>query len=103
MRFPQYLQRVRQFLNHGLPKQRPRKFQRPLALESLEDRSVPSILFEPGLSVTASDGGTSVIDNVHAELVFWGDGWNHGSGPDMRQSILNVVDRLVASPYLTGL
>jgi hypothetical protein len=44
MRFPQYLQRLRHFLQRCRRTQCPKKFQRRLFLEILEDRTVPSTI-----------------------------------------------------------
>ena len=47
-------------------------------VEALEDRTVPSILFNNATTTTISDEGGPVLDNVHVELIFWGSGWNTG-------------------------
>ncbi|HLJ97640.1 MAG TPA: hypothetical protein VKU02_31050 [Gemmataceae bacterium] len=103
MRFASYLQNVRRFLKRSRSVSPTKPPRRALALEALEYRQVPSILFQPGIGVTASDWGGPVINNVHAELVFWGNSWNFGSGPALRQTIQSAIDGMLQSPYLTAL
>jgi hypothetical protein len=79
------------------------EFRLTLTLESLEERTVPTILFQPGIAETAYNLGGPVINNVHPDLVFWGRGWNTGSGPEMRANIINAVESMVASPYVSRL
>jgi hypothetical protein len=72
-----------------------------LSLETLEERTLLSILFNPGAAVTTSEGNGPVLDHVHVELVFWGTGWS--SNDTLRSNLINATDSLVGGPYLTGL
>src|SRR6516225_9964430 len=74
-----------------------------LGLEPLEERCVPTIFFHPGVAETAHDLGGPVINNVHPYLVFWGNGWNTGSGPAMQANLISAVNNMVTSPYVTNL
>jgi hypothetical protein len=60
MRFPQCLQRFRQYLQRGRQTQRPKKFRRPLILEALEERLVPSNNADLFVSSLAFQQGSSV-------------------------------------------
>jgi hypothetical protein len=74
-----------------------------LLVEILEDRTVPSIVFNNAATATTSDGGGPVINEAHIELVFWGSGWNTGSGPSLRTSMQSAVDSIAQGPYLAAL
>jgi hypothetical protein len=74
-----------------------------LAVEPLEDRAVPAILFQPGVAEHAFNMGGPVINNVHPYIVFWGNGWNTGSGPAMRANLISFVNNLVTSEYVSHL
>src|SRR5438270_12769706 len=89
----------------GLPYRVPRPpcRRRPLCLEALEDRTVPSILFNNATTTTISDEGGPVLDNVHVELIFWGSGWNTGQGPTLRSQTEAAVDSITGGPYLSYL
>jgi hypothetical protein len=91
---------LRRFRYHP-PQQQHRR--RQLWLESLEDRSVPSILFNNATTTATSDGGGLVIDHVHVELIFWGSGWNTGQGPTLHSQTEAAVDSITSGPYLSYL
>jgi hypothetical protein len=83
---------------------RPRNSRRRLTLERLEQRAVPSIVFGSYPSVTTSDGGGPVIDNVHVELIFWGSQWTATPRPTPSPTAVeNAVDNILGSGYLSGL
>jgi hypothetical protein len=71
-----------------------------LRLETLEKRTVPSILFG-NTSNTIHDGGGPVLDHVHVELIFWGAGWN--AHQDIQATMTSAVDSILTGPYLSGL
>jgi hypothetical protein len=73
---------------------------RPI-VEALEDRVVPSIVFSNSGSRTVADGGGNIIQHPHVDLVFWGAGWNTGSGPALRTQMNNAVNTIMDSYYLT--
>jgi hypothetical protein len=77
-----------------------KKLPRRLFVESLEERTVPSILFgdTPGLSVTGSSTAP-VLDHAQIRLVFWGNGWNSGIGPALRTQVETAIDAINSSPY----
>src|SRR5438552_16411748 len=81
---------------------------RPLLVETLEERTVPSILFHPGASVTLNDHNPgaargTVLTNPQVELVFWGGNWNTGSNPTLRTNVINAVDSILRGPYTSAL
>jgi hypothetical protein len=73
----------------------------PLVLETLEDRNVPSILFNNQTTATVTDLGGKVLDHVHVELVYWGTGWS--SNVPLQNSMTSAVDTILAGPYLGAL
>jgi hypothetical protein len=61
----------------------------------------PAILFGNNLDRVPEDLGGPVINNAHVELIFWGNGWNSGSGPMLRTQLQDAVDSIASGPYLT--
>src|SRR5262249_1854144 len=75
-----------------------------LALERLEDRTVPSVLFTASdyQNYTITDGHGPVLHNVHIELIFWGSSWT--SNPKLAPSQVEAaIDSLATGPYLRQL
>src|SRR6516162_6734481 len=73
------------------------------ALEELESRLVPAIVFQPGVAERAFNMGGPVINNVHPYLVFWGNGWNTSSGPAMRNNLISAVNSMATGPFVSRL
>jgi RTX calcium-binding nonapeptide repeat (4 copies) len=85
--------------------QRPAKSTLRPWLECLEDRTVPAILFHPGVSATISDHNPGqppgpVLTSPQVELVFWGSNWNTGSNPALRINLTIAVTDLIQSSYI---
>jgi hypothetical protein len=80
---------------------RPQKFRRPLALESLEERTVPTVVWSNAGLRTVADAGGPVITHVDVDLVFWGSGWT--SAQTLMSNVANAVTTIMNSPYLSGL
>jgi hypothetical protein len=77
---------------------------RPLVFESLEDRTVPSILFSNALTTQITDNRGPVITNDHLELIFWGYGWTaNNTNFNFANSVESGVDEILPSPYLDSL
>ncbi len=81
------------------PVTKPGRRPRPLVLETMEDRCVPSILFGDAPGLTVSDNNGPVLSNAQVRLIFWGNGWNSGVGPALRTQVQTAVDTLNASTY----
>lgn len=81
----------------------PRRPVRPRArrfdCEQLEDRTLLSILFGNNPNWTVSDNNGPVLANAQVRLIFWGNGWNSGSGPALRTQLQNAIDTLNTSTY----
>ena len=79
---------------------------RTLAVEHLEDRTVPTVVFQPLFgpeSLTASPPFT-VLNSPTVYLIFWGSSWAPGqSGAQTEQTLLNDAVKVLQSPYLSGL
>src|SRR5262245_28244810 len=74
-----------------------------LALESLEDRTVPSILFSNTGTRTITDTGGPILNHMQVDLIFWGSGWNTGGGPALRTNLQNTATAILNSTYFDGL
>jgi hypothetical protein len=76
-----------------------------LEVESLEDRLVPTIVFNPAFGgETIKPGSTNVgLQNPSVDLLFSGPFWNTGSGKLAETSLLNGAKAILNSPYLSGL
>jgi len=103
MNWRQYVHRVLRFRTTQGRTRRRTSSQRPLALEYLEDRVVPTILFSSAGARHVADAGGPVVTHVQVDLIFWGSGWNSGGGPALRTSMTSAVSTLMGTPYLSGL
>src|SRR5436309_3042356 len=78
-----------------------------LGLETLEDRQVPTVVFQPHFAgtaetSTASDYASS-LQSTPAVLTFAGTYWQTAQGQQDQQTLTADVQTLLASPYLSGL
>ena len=76
---------------------------RRLRLETLEDRTVPTVLFAPqfGNETTLRDGGQR-INSPNVYVVLWGHSWG-GLNSANSQSVFNATSGVLANHYLDGL
>jgi hypothetical protein len=74
-----------------------------LAIESLEERTVPSILFSSTGSRTIVDSSGPILSFMQVDLIFWGSGWNSGGGPALRTNVQNAVSNILNSTYFDAL
>jgi hypothetical protein len=99
-----YLQRVRKSLKRGRPAQR-HKSRRPrqLQLETLEDRTLLSIMFNPqfGVETQIQDNGAA-LQSPPVYLIFWGSFWG-GTNSPAANAIKTAAANVLSSPYLSGL
>jgi hypothetical protein len=70
-------------------------------LETLEGRTVPSVLFDNAATATVSDGGGRVLDHVEVELVYWGSAW--AANTNLQGNVTDAVDSMLAGPYFSAL
>jgi hypothetical protein len=68
-----------------------------LAVESLEDRTAPAILFGDNPGLTTSDLNGPVLANAQVRVIFWGQGWLTWGSTETQ--INNAVDVLNSSTY----
>jgi hypothetical protein len=80
---------------------RPHKCRRPLVLETLEERAVPTVIWGSAGSRTVADAGGPVLTQVDVDLVFWGAGWN--SAQALMNNVISSVTTIMNSPFLSGL
>src|SRR5262249_3517807 len=77
-----------------------KKLARRLGLESLEDRVVPSIVFNPHFGPetahTSSSGLT--LNGAPVYLIFWGQRWGSPTSQSMTD-IQNATNAVLSSPY----
>jgi hypothetical protein len=83
------------------PAARPRRA-RPLALEQLEDRVTPAVVFNQVFGVeTDKQDGNAVLNSPPVFLIFWGSYWStHASDV---ANVRGAVSNVVSSAYLSGI
>src|SRR5579859_1127903 len=76
-----------------------------LHLEPLEDRTVPTIVFDPqfGAETVIPQEIAGGLNSPPLFIEFWGSYWQNGSGPQQLQKILTSAQKLTSSPYWSGL
>ncbi|MBV9123666.1 MAG: hypothetical protein JO112_09945 [Planctomycetes bacterium] len=76
-----------------------------LNLEQLEDRLVPTIVFNPywGPEQLVAGSQSHAVRSPSVDLLFWGSYWGTNQGKTDEQRVALSVNSLVNSPYLTGL
>ncbi len=90
----------------GRPARRPRPTRQRLCLESLEDRIVPTIVFEPAFGTESTNFGSGQkLNATPVELIFWGSTyWNNPpSGAATASQVANAYSTLLGSPYYNHL
>ena len=86
--------------SRALGPRRPSAQQRArLALEALEDRTVPTVLFIPTFGAETVQGSNEGMISPSVHLIFSGSSWTQQS----EQALLNSVASILAGPYLSGL
>jgi hypothetical protein len=70
--------------------------------ESLEERTVPSILFSNTGSRTIVDSGGPIQANQQVDVVFWGSGWNF-TNIRYRTDLVNAITSIESSHYYDAL
>ncbi len=86
------------------PPRQTAKFRSRLAIESLEDRSVPSILFSSTGSRTIIDSGGPILRQTQVDLIFWGAHWDDpGANQTLRTNVQDTVNAILNSTYFDGL
>jgi hypothetical protein len=99
-----YLHRFCKYLHRGPGARRPRKLPRRLELETLEDRAVPTVMFNPHFGQeTITDHGGTKLNSPPVYLIFWGSYWQSGAGAQMAANIQSQTANLLSGPYLSGL
>jgi hypothetical protein len=80
-----------------------RRRPRPLFLETLEDRTVPTVLFAPqfGNETPASDGGLR-INSPNVYVVLWGSSWGDIVSANSQQ-VFAATSGVLGNHYLDGL
>ena len=103
MRIKQSLKWMRQILKTDTLARQTVRRRHPLHLESLEERSLASLLFSSNGPRNVVDLGGPVIQHADVDLIFWGAGWTTGQGPTLQANLEQAVARIMTSPYLSGL
>jgi hypothetical protein len=103
-----FANRLRNFLPHrGLARKRPKRPTR-LGIESLEDRTVPTVVFNPvfGQETRGDPGRTSgfpVLSSPKVYLIFWGTDWGTAQGTAQANTLRADAQAILGSSYLSGL
>jgi hypothetical protein len=83
-----------------------RSARRPLVLEPLEARLVPTVVFDPQFSKeTVPAGPYTVLNSPTVYLIFWGTGWGSGNlpGPSAVNTLTTDARAVLSSAYFGGL
>jgi hypothetical protein len=77
----------------------------PLAVESLEDRQVPTIVFRPHFGEQTLRAGSQNIglQDPPVYLLFWGPYWGTAQGQQDQRAMSNAVSSILSGPYLSKL
>jgi hypothetical protein len=97
MRFAENWQNLRSDLLRRRP---PQKSRGRLFIESLEERTVPTVIWGSAANAVADYGGP-IITHVDVDLIFWGAGWNSAQTP--MNNVTSAVTTIMNSPFLSGL
>jgi hypothetical protein len=74
-----------------------------LALEALEDRSVPTVVFTPRFGPETVTGSNDGMQNPSVNLIFSGPYWNTPQGQLDEKALINSTKSILSGPYLSGL
>jgi hypothetical protein len=81
-----------------------RRFRPDSAVEPLEERKLPAILFQPQFGVEGSNGNHGVLNNVPVYLIYWGSHWQQpAAGNPTSTQVTQALEGLLDTPYFTGL
>jgi hypothetical protein len=94
---------IRRLISRARQTRRLDRFRCRPALMGLEDRSLPSIFFNPvfGNEAQKQDGGAS-LQSPPVYLIFWGSWWG-GTNSAAANAIKTAAAKVLSSPYLSGL
>jgi hypothetical protein len=93
----------------GKRKQSAKRSSRRIELESLEDRVVPTVVFDPVFSketlVPPSGHSYTVLNSPTIYLDLWGAGWTNGGSPGstVAQTFITDAQKLINSTYFNAL
>jgi hypothetical protein len=77
-----------------------------LLLEQLEERTVPTVVFDPQYAKeSVSSAPYTVLNNATVYLIFWGTNFDSGEtpGPTAVTKLTNDAKAIISSPYFAGL
>jgi hypothetical protein len=73
------------------------------ALEKLEDRTVPTIVFQPHFGAETVQGTNDGMQNPPVYFIFSGPYWNTAQGQKDEATLLASSKNILSGPYLSGL
>ena len=109
MSFTRWLRNLRSVTAPGGVKRKPRlkKYGPQLLLEPLEERLVPTIVFDPVFQKETSVGTApfTVLNSPKVDLIFWGPGWASGQVPGKSAvtTLTNAAQALLKSTFFGAL
>jgi hypothetical protein len=100
--------RMRHLLSPRGTPSKPRKRRTRLGIEALEERAVPTVVFDPHFGQQtrgdpARTSGFSVLSNSPVYLIFWGTDWGTTTGQQQAATLTNDARAILNSTYLNGL
>src|SRR6516165_2034886 len=70
--------------------------------EQLEDRVVPTVVFQPVVNQTVVDGHGEKLPDPPVYMIFWGSGWTISTTPSF-VDVTSAASRLLGGFYLSRL
>ncbi len=74
-----------------------------MALETLEDRSVPTVVFVPHFGPQTVQGSNDGMQNPNVYLIFSGSYWSTSQGQANETTLTASAQNILSGPYLSGL
>ncbi|MFL5245771.1 MAG: beta strand repeat-containing protein [Gemmataceae bacterium] len=112
MGFRKYTREIREYLKTRRNRRSAKKQTKRLQLETLEDRTVPTVVFVPQQAILAhqlpsesvGDSGGPVLSNVPIQLILNGNGWGTKSAPSAAAvQVENALTGLINTAYFSGI
>jgi hypothetical protein len=98
MRLSKYFRWFRPSTNCARPVRLPKTPTVRLCVAQLEERTVPTVVFEPHFGAEpTSYFGAAVLSDTPVQLLFWGSYWNSSAGAASKQQMITAITNMYNS------